>query len=66
MVGKKKLVLAPWKVIREIALFFAGVCGIAFEAIYVAEVRIELLAIYCGMCGLPLFMRADERNKPDD
>lgn len=51
----------PW--IRDIILFAAGLYLLFQEASREGGERPVLIGAYLAMMGLPLFLRADERNK---
>lgn len=55
---------SKWKgVTRDSTLFVIGILGIAHETLLQSSVeRPYLLALFGAMVGLPLFLRADERN----
>jgi hypothetical protein len=49
---------------RDTVLFIAGLGGIAHETLLSNGVeRPTLLFLFGAMCGLPLFLRADERSR---
>lgn len=49
---------------RDTVLFVAGLGGIAHETLLSNGVeRPTLLFLFGAMCGLPLFLRADERTR---
>lgn len=48
---------------RDSVLFVVGILGIAHETLVQSGIeRPVLLALFAAMTGLPLFLRADERN----
>lgn len=53
-----------WRgITRDSVLFVVGLLGIAHETLLSNGVeRPYLLLLFGAMCGLPLFLRADERN----
>lgn len=53
-----------WRgITRDSVLFVFGLLGIAHETLLSSGVeRPYLLLLFGAMCGLPLFLRADERN----
>jgi len=53
-----------WRgITRDSVLFVVGILGIAHETLLSNGVeRPYLLLLFGAMCGLPLFLRADERN----
>jgi len=53
-----------WKgITRDSVLFVVGILGIAHETLVQSGVeRPYLLLLFGAMTGLPLFLRADERN----
>jgi hypothetical protein len=55
------------KLTRDSIIFATGIFGIVHEAfIRNGDVRTELLLLFATMCGLPVFLRADERQKAED
>lgn len=51
------------RITRDLVLFITGIAGFAHEMLVAREPR-EILVIACmSMCGLPFFLRLDERNK---
>lgn len=55
-----------WKVGRDSVLFLVGIGGIINEAfIRTGDPRTELLILFAGMCGLPAFLRVDEKGHDD-
>ena len=59
--------VGKWRgITRDVVLFVAGLLGILHELlIHVGPERPYLLAVLAAMMGLPLFLRADERNGKD-
>lgn len=53
--------MTKWPLIRDILLFFAGLAGVAHEALFTTTDRPELLILYAAMMGLPAFLNADKR-----
>lgn len=51
---------ARWQITRDLLLLLAGI-GIAVHETLEAEPRITLLALACGMMGLPAALLADRR-----
>ena len=51
-----------WPAMRDILLFFGGLAGIANEALAREAERPTLLLLFAAMCGLPAFLRQDERK----
>lgn len=62
--------MSKWKwpkITRDSILFGVGIGGIMHEAfIRSGDVRTELLLLFGTMCGLPVFLHADENKKADD
>lgn len=54
--------MAQWPVIRDLTLFVGGLAGVAHETLIVQVERPTLLLLFAAMMGLPMFLRADERN----
>jgi hypothetical protein len=52
-----------WQTLRDIILFFAGLAGVANEALAQGAERPTLLLLYAAMMGLPAFLRKDEKEK---
>jgi len=48
--------------IRDIALFVAGLLGVFNEAVIQPTADPQLLLLYGGMLGLPAILRSDERR----
>lgn len=53
-------VVWPW--VRDVILFFTGLGLLINEATRTGAERPVLLGAYLAMTGLPLFLRADNRN----
>lgn len=51
-----------WPRVRDIALFVAGIAGIAHETLLEKAERPTLLLLFAAMAGLPTFLRADEKR----
>lgn len=52
---------ALWKLLRDILLFVGGMTGIGFETVSAKPVNQSLLIVFAAMCGLPAFLRGDEK-----
>lgn len=52
-----------WPIIRDIILFFAGLLGVANEALSSGVERPTLLLLYGAMMGLPIVLRKDDEKK---
>jgi TctA family transporter len=52
--------------VRDFLLFVGGFLGSAYETIVEQVDRPALLALFGGMLGLPLFLKHDEKEQPDD
>lgn len=52
-----------WPLIRDIALFLAGLAGVAHETLIAKVERPTLLLLFAAMLGLPAFLRADEKRE---
>lgn len=50
-----------WPIIRDIILFFSGLGGIGF-LLATSNPDPIFLAIFAGMIGLPIPLRADRKN----
>lgn len=48
---------------RDGILFITGVLGIAWETLGEDIDRPYLLAVFCAMVGLPVFLHTDEKSK---
>jgi hypothetical protein len=46
-----------WPLIRDIALFFAGLAGVYHETAVAAVERPTLLILFAAMMGLPAFLQ---------
>lgn len=57
----------PRRITRDMVLFVGGLLGIIHETVVREVDRPALLAVFAGMCGLPLYLRRDEsdKDKPD-
>lgn len=54
------------KVTRDSLIFVVGLGGIINESfIRSGDPRMELLILFASMCGLPAFLRFDEKKKDD-
>lgn len=51
-----------WPLARDIALFVAGLAGVAHETLLAKAERPTLLLLFAAMLGLPAFLRADEKR----
>lgn len=51
-----------WPLVRDVLLFLGGLAGTAHEVVVSSGERPVLLGFLAAMMGLPLFLRADERN----
>ncbi len=51
---------------RDGILFIVGLLGIANETLRENAERPTLLILFAAMCGLPAFLRTDEKQKPQD
>lgn len=51
-----------WPLARDIALFVAGLAGVAHETLAAHAERPTLLLLFAAMLGLPAFLRADEKR----
>lgn len=49
---------------RTAALFLGGMAGAAYVTLVDATDRPTLLVLFGAMMGLPLFLRADEKHRP--
>lgn len=52
---------ARWQLARDSLLLLAGIAIAAHETLIAAEPRVTLLALACGMMGLPAALLADRR-----
>jgi hypothetical protein len=55
------LMKARWQLGRDSLLLLAGIAIAAHETMIAAEPRVALLALACGMMGLPAALLADRR-----
>jgi hypothetical protein len=58
-----------WPIARDVALFVAGMAGVAHETLIASGERPTLLILFAAMLGLPAFLRADggrSGKKEDD
>ena len=55
--------MTRWPLIRDVALFVAGLAGVIHETVFTSLERPALLVLYAAMMGLPAFLRADESRK---
>jgi hypothetical protein len=51
-----------WPFLRDVLLFFAGLAGIAHQTLIAPQPSESLLVLFAAMCGLPAFLRQDERR----
>lgn len=49
-----------WRGLRDILLFLVGVIGVAHETFLTPVPRVELLILFAGALGLPVFLRANQ------
>jgi hypothetical protein len=54
--------MTRWPLIRDVALFVAGLAGVFHETVVASGERPTLLILFAAMMGLPAFLRADERR----
>lgn len=54
--------MASWPLIRDVVLFLSGLAGVAHETVVTDAERPTLLLLFAAMCGLPAFLRADDRR----
>jgi hypothetical protein len=54
-------VRARWQLARDSLLLLAGIAIAAHETLIALEPRVSLLALACGMVGLPAALLADRR-----
>ena len=54
--------MTSWPIIRDIALFVAGLAGVYHETVISQVERPTLLFLFAAMMGLPAFLRSDERR----
>lgn len=52
-----------FRITRDGILFVTGLLGIIYETLISRGDNPSLLIIFGAMCGLPAFLKADERNK---
>lgn len=55
---------AKFPLIRDLALFLAGMGGVFHETVVATAERPTLLILFAAMMGLPAFLRQDENGKP--
>jgi hypothetical protein len=54
--------MKQWPLIRDVALFFGGLLGVYYEAVFRTAERPTLLLVFAAMMGLPLVIRSDEKK----
>jgi len=52
--------------VRDTILFLAGLAGIGYETVFQKVDRPELLVLFAGMVGLPIFFRSDDYRRGYD
>lgn len=50
--------------VRTWVLFASGLAGVLYETVVDAADRPTLLILFAAMLGLPLFLKSDEKLKP--
>jgi hypothetical protein len=57
-----------WPLIRDIALFVIGLSGVTVLTVAWLKGRdpnAQLMLLFAAMCGVPAFLRSDERKDKD-
>ncbi len=54
--------MKQWPVLRDAALFLAGLAGVGHETLIASAERPTLLILFAAMLGLPAFLKADKNG----